>query len=92
MGWSSVPYGRDEPRENTRPETVSARGVGAQGIGSRFGGLELVTQAEFESATFGFGGRTSPRDFNYFGDLDGCRRLATALVGRFENNLRTAGD
>ncbi len=49
-----------------------------------------MTQAEFESATFGFGGRTSPRDFNYFGDLDGCRRLATALVGRFENSLRTA--
>ncbi len=49
----------------------------------------MVTQAEFESATFGFGGRTSLRDFNHFGDLDGGRRLATAIVGRFENSLRT---
>ncbi len=49
----------------------------------------MVTQAEFESATFGFGGRRSPRDFKDFGDLDGCRRLATALAGRFENSLRT---
>ena len=30
----------------------------------------VVTQAKFDSATFGFGGRPSPRDFNYFGDFD----------------------
>ena len=48
-----------------------------------------MTQAEFESATFGFGGRTSPSDFNYFGDLDGCNRQRAALVAPFENNVRT---
>ena len=67
-------------RKTNSPETVGpTRGY-------------VVTQAEFESATFGFGGRRSPRDFKDFGDLDGCRRLATALVSRFENSLRTARD